>query len=240
MDHLVVGAGEMGRWFGATVGGELAFADLDPAAAREAADATGGRAVDLDDPGEFDLVTVAVPLPAAVEAIESHGPLARRAVADVTGRMVEPVAAMERAAPDREHLSLHPLFAASNAPGNVAVAAADGGEVTEDVRTALVAAGNGLVDVAPAEHDDAMCTVQGRAHAAILAFGLAAEEVPAGLETPVYEALAELLEQVTGGTPRVYADVQAAFGGAEEVADAAARIAAADREEFAALYEDAR
>jgi len=239
MDHLIVGAGEMGRWVGDAVGGTLAFADVAPGAARETAADVGGRGVDPAEPGEFDLVTVAVPLPAAVEAIEEHAPRARRAVADVTGTMADPVAAMRRVAPEREHLSMHPLFAADNAPGNVAIAA-DGGAVTGRVRTALTEAGNTLVGVDPEEHDEAMRTVQGRAHAAVLAFGLADDDVPPGLETPVYEALAELRDQVTRGSPRVYADIQAAFGGAEDVSDAADRIAAADREEFADLYEDAR
>ncbi|MFB6217567.1 MAG: prephenate dehydrogenase, partial [Halobacteriaceae archaeon] len=107
-------------------------------------------------------------------------------------------------------------------------------------RGALADRGNTLVEVTPEEHDEAMRTVQGRAHAAVLAFGLAAEEVPEGLETPVYEALSEVLAQVTGGTPRVYADIQAAFDGADDVAAAARRIAGADREAFADLYEDAR
>ena len=238
MDHLVVGAGEMGRWFAGVIGGDLAFADLDSTAASEAAAAFEGRVA--DDGDTFELVTVAVPLPAATAAVEEHAPRAREAVVDLTGRMADPLAAMADTVPDRERLSIHPLFAAENAPGNVAVAAENGGPTTDRVLDALRDAGNDLVEVAPAEHDRAMRTVQGRAHAAILAFGLAAEEVPAGLETPVYEALTDLLEQVTGGTPRVYADIQAAFGGADDVADAARRIAEADSETFADLYEDAR
>ncbi|MFB6217568.1 MAG: prephenate dehydrogenase/arogenate dehydrogenase family protein, partial [Halobacteriaceae archaeon] len=116
MEHLVVGAGEMGRWVAGVVGGDPAFADTDPDAAAAAASALGGR---VDDGGAADLVTVAVPLPAAVPVIEEYAPRAREAVADVTGTMVDPVAAMERVAPDRERLSMHPLFAPENAPGNV-------------------------------------------------------------------------------------------------------------------------
>mgnify|MGYP000710623552 CR=1 FL=1 len=48
-----------------------------------------------------------------------------------------------------------------------------------------------------------------------------------------------LADRVTDGTPRVYADIQAAFDGAEDVADAARRIADADFEEFHEVYEDA-
>lgn len=237
MEHLVVGAGDVGRWFADVVGGDLAFADVDRGAAAEAAASLGG---DVDDGGDVDLVTVAVPLPAAVDAIEEHAPRAREAVADVTGQMADPLAAMERTAPDRERLSLHPLFAPESAPGNVAVAADDAGPAVERVRTALVDRGNAIVEVTPAEHDAAMRSVQVRAHAAIVAFGLAVDDVPPELETPVYEGMMELLDRVTGGNPRVYADIQATFGGAEDVAEAARRVAEADREEFTELYENAR
>ncbi|MFW6436944.1 MAG: prephenate dehydrogenase, partial [Halococcoides sp.] len=89
------------------------------------------------------------------------------------------------------------------------------------------------------EHDRAMETVQASAHAAVLAFGLAAESVDERFHTPVSRALFEALEAVTGGEPRVYADIQATFPGAEQVADAAARIAAADRAAFEACYREA-
>jgi len=242
MDALVVGAGEMGRWVAGHLEGTVGFADTDPAlaaAAAEDARAKGwsAEAVPLDGEGA-DLVCVAVPMPVAVEALERHAPKAERAVVDVTGAMAAPLDAMARAAPERERLSLHPLFAADAAPGNVAVSG-PGGPVTDALRERLAAAGNDIVEVGPDEHDDAMRTVQGRAHAAVLAFALAAEDVPAGLETPVYEALAHLVDRVTGNTPRVYGDVQATFGGAEDVAAAAERLAAADAEEFEALYEDA-
>jgi prephenate dehydrogenase len=82
-----------------------------------------------------------------------------------------------------------------------------------------------------------METVQAAAHAAILAYGLAAEDVPEDFHTPVSEPLTELVGQVAGGTPSVYADIQAAFDGADRVADAAGELAAADRDQFLALYD---
>ncbi len=51
--------------------------------------------------------------------------------------------------------------------------------------------------------------------------------------------LDDLVDRVTNGSPHVYADIQATFEGAEAVADAAARIAEADREAFEALYREA-
>lgn len=243
MKLLVVGSGEMGRWFAATAIAELdadaAFADADPAVAEAAAAEVGGRAVSLTTDERFDAVCVAVPMSAASEALETHAERAERALVDVTGRMADPVDAMTDAAPDRERLSLHPLFSSANAPGNVAVVADEPGPVTDDILTALRAAGNRLVETTPEEHDGAMATVQSGTHAAVLAFALAAGDVPDGLTTPVYEDLRAVAEQVTGNEPQVYAEIQETFGGSDRVAAFADRLAEADAEEFAALYREA-
>lgn len=239
MDVLVVGAGTMGRWFARAVDAAVAFADADPAVAERAAAAVGGRAVPLDGDERFDAVCVAVPISAVADAVAAQAPRAERALLDVTGVMDPAVAAMREHAPDRERVSFHPLFAPENAPGNVAVVADAPGPATDAVRGALTERGNHLFETTPAEHDRAMETVQARAHAAVLAFGLAAEEVPEQFHTPVSGPLCELVEQVTGATPGVYAEIQAAFDGAEDVAEAARRIADADREAFEALYREA-
>jgi len=243
MNGLVVGAGEMGRWLVDVLDDadfEVAVADADPEVAAAAADATPDIcAVTVDGPEHFDLVCVAVPVPAAAETIAAAAPRADRALLDVTGTMAGPVAAMREHAPDRERASLHPLFAADAEPGNVAVVPDAAGPVTDAVREALAERGNHLFETTPGEHDRAMETVQARVHAAVLAYGLAAEDVPEEFHTPVSAELSELVERVTGGDARVYADIQAAFGGAEDVAEAARRVAEADRETFRRLYEDA-
>lgn len=244
MKLLVVGAGEMGRWFAEVVRAgiddpELAFADADSSVAEAAASQFDARAVVLSTDEQFDAVCVAVPISAASEAIEAHAPAAERAVVDVTGEMAEAVSVMRDAAPERERLSLHPLFSASNAPGNVAVVADEEGPITDRILNALAAAGNELVETTPQEHDGAMETVQTKTHAAVLAFALTSEDVPEGLTTPVFEDLRAVAEQVTGNTPEVYAEIQATFGGSEEIADAAAELAEADAEVFAELYREA-
>ncbi|QLC34580.1 prephenate dehydrogenase [Halarchaeum sp. CBA1220] len=246
MEVLVVGAGEMGRWFAAAVASDVAFADADPARAEAAADALDrrARAVPLDSSESFGVVCVAVPMRVATEAVAEHAGKAEQAVVDVTGSMRAPLDAMARVAPARERVSFHPLFAADAAPGTVAVSTAAGGPATDGVRRDLEAAGNDLVDVAPEEHDDAMRTVQGRTHAAILAFALAADaaetEVPDALATPVYDQLAALAARVLDGTPRVYADIQATFDGARDIAAAAERLAETDPEDYDDLFEDVR
>ncbi|QLH78752.1 prephenate dehydrogenase [Halosimplex rubrum] len=250
MNLLVVGAGEMGRWFARTVAAgtpdppTVAFTDTDPSAAREAAarlseDSTDARAVPSDADGPFDVVCFAVPIPSVESVVPAYADRADRALVDVSGVMGPAVDAMAAAGPDLERVSLHPLFAAARAPGNVAVVADAPGPVTDELRAALADAGNDTFETTAREHDRAMETVQARAHAAVLAFGLAAEPVPDEFGTPVSEALFDVLGTVTGNDPGVYADIQAAFDGADSVAAAASRVADADRETFEALYRDA-
>jgi prephenate dehydrogenase len=245
MDILVVGAGEMGRWFARTLAAHLedppsiAVADADPAVARAAAEALDGRAVALDTEERFDLVCLAVPIPATADAIETYAGNADGAICDLAGIMAEPVATMAECAPECERVSFHPLFAPANAPGNVPLVADQSGPITDRVREALTAAGNDCFETTPAEHDAAMETVQAQVHAAILAFGLAADPVPERFQTPISAGLFELLDGVAGGEARVYADIQAAFEGAADVAEAAERLAGADEETFERLYDQA-
>ena len=244
MNVLVVGAGAMGRWFADAVRAgpdevAVAFADPDDAAASAAADAVDGRTAPLDTDESFTAVCIAVPIPVAVEAIVTHADRAERALIDVTGVAAEPVAAMREHAPDRERLSLHPLFAPENEPGNVAAVVDAAGSTTDVVRDALTARGNDVFETTADEHDRAMETVQAKTHAAVLAFGLAADPVPEEFQTPISTALFDLLEQVTGGDARVYADIQDAFDGAEDVAAAAEELAATDADAFGALYDRA-
>ena len=239
MDVLVVGAGDVGRWFGDAVDATVAFADIDETAATEAAETIGGRAVPLEGDERFDAVCLAVPMGHVAAAIAEHAPRAREAVLDVSGVMGPALEAMAEHAPARERVSLHPLFAPERAPGSIAVVEDAPGPVSAALLEALEGRGNDLVETTAAEHDEAMESVQAAAHAAVLSFALAADPAPEGFETPIYEGLSDLVETVTGGTPRVYADIQETFEGVEAVADAAERLAAADADGFESLYREA-
>lgn len=245
MEILVVGAGAMGRWFGETLrsshpeSASVSFLDIDPENAQAAARAVGGSVVSPEPTGSFDLVCIAVPIPAATGAIETYGQYAAEAIVDVTGTMEGPVDAMAEHAPDCERASLHPLFAPANEPGNIPVVVDSRGPVIEAVLSALRARDNDVFETTVTSHDEAMETVQARTHAAILAFGLSASEVPPEFQTPISAALSDLTEQVTDGESRVYADIQSAFEGADDVADAARKVADADRETFEKLYREA-
>ncbi|WP_440991375.1 prephenate dehydrogenase [Haloarchaeobius baliensis] len=240
MRTLVVGAGSMGRWLADVLDGPVAFADTDPAAARQAAAAVDGTTAELDGTDTYDVVCLAVPMPAVAEAIAAQAGRAECAVVDVTGEMATPLAAMREHAPDRERLSLHPLFAPSSAPGRIAVVTDEPGPAVDWLKAALADAGNEVFDTTADEHDEAMETIQASAHAAVLAFGLTAETVDDRFHTPVSADLQALVDRVTDGDAHVYADIQSRFDGAEELATAADRIAGADREAFERLYERLR
>lgn len=244
METLVVGAGAVGRWFAECTPDDVAFADVDSAAAEAAAEEahrTQGRTarvVPLDTEESFGVVCIAVPLPETTAAIERYAPRAQTAVIDLTGQMVAPLRSMAAVAPARERASFHPLFAPRHAPGRVAAAQAAPGPATDRVTRWFEEAGNEIVTVEPDTHDEAMRTIQGRAHAAILAFGLAADPVPEKLTTPVYRDLHDLLGRIIDGESQVYADIQETFGGAGDVADAATEIQGMDRAGFATLFEE--
>lgn len=245
MEILVVGAGAMGRWLAGALLEDapepvgLAFVDADQNAAEAAATQVGGRALPTDTDEQFDAVCVAVPIPAVTDAIRDYADNAEAAIFDVSGTMAAPVEAMCEAAPDCERLSLHPLFAPANEPGNVPLVPDATGPVTDAVRAALDARGNDCFETTVTEHDEAMETVQARTHTAVLAYALTAAEVDDRFHTPISSGLDDLAQQVTDGDARVYADIQMAFDGAEDVAAAAQRIADADAAAFETLYDDA-
>jgi prephenate dehydrogenase len=247
MDLLVVGAGEIGRWIADTVSADespvdaaVAFADRDPDVARDAAASREATTVPVDGDTTHDAVCLAVPMSAVPAAVEAYAPRAERAVLDVSGEMTDAVAAMREHAPALERASLHPLFAPPRVPGNVACVVDEGGPVVEGIAAAIEAGGNDVFETTPAEHDRAMETVQAGAHAAVLAWRLASEDVREEFHTPVSAALDEVADTVTEGAPGVYAEIQRAFEGAGDVAAAAREIADADSGEFADLYEAAR
>ncbi|MFB6096090.1 MAG: prephenate dehydrogenase [Haloferacaceae archaeon] len=236
MRLLVVGAGAMGRWFARTVDADVAFADVDPGAAEDAAAALDGRAVPTDTDETFDAVCLAVPMSVVEAAIADHAPRADAALLDLSGVMRGPVAAMRERAPDRERASLHPLFAPENAPGNLPVVVDERGPTVDALLADLADAGNDVFETTAAEHDEAMETVQARAHTAVLAYALAAEDVREEFHTPISGELQGLVETVTDGTPQVYREIQETFEGADDVAAAARRLANAEGEGFDELY----
>jgi len=243
MELLVVGAGEIGRWIADTVEANVAFTDRDETVARDAAvtaAADKACAVPTDTTDTFDAVCLAVPMSAVADAVAEYADNASEAIIDVSGEMASPLDAMCEHCPDCQRASFHPLFAPPRVPGNVAVVVDEGGPVVDAICEDIERHGNDVFETTAVEHDDAMETVQAGAHAAIVAWRLAGEDLREEFHTPVSSALDDLADTVTEGSPAVYAEIQRAFEGADDVADAAREIADADPEEFEALYEQAR
>ncbi len=245
MKTLVVGAGAMGRWFASALledGPEatsVAFLDADEQVANDAAESVGTAAVSPEAASTYEVVCIAVPIPAASAVIGEYADHADEAIVDVTGTMEAPIEAMRESGPDCERASLHPLFAPANEPGNIPTVVDESGPMVEAILSALRARGNDVFETTPERHDEMMETVQARTHAAVLAFALSASDVPERYHTPISSELTDLAEQVTGGDGRVYADIQSAFEGASDIAEKAQQIADADRETFEQLYEEA-
>ena len=235
MNVLVVGAGAMGRWLAERLSTEhtVAVTDIDP---ERAADVAADLDVATDAGGRYDLVAFAVPMSAVETAAREHAGRAD-AVIDVTGEMRDTLTALRESFPDAARVSTHPLFAPVNEPGTIAVVEDMPDDRTNRILDALTDAGNELYRTSVAEHDEAMETVQAKAHAAVLAFALAAEDVPEPFHTPISEPLAELADAVTTGDSAVYAEIQGRFDGAAELAAAAERVGT-DAESVAALFEE--
>ncbi len=241
MRVLIVGAGEIGRWFAGVCEGWLSvtFTDVDERAAESAATATNAEHVLPEDITPVSVVCTAVPLRETPRVIARYAQYAETAMIDVSGSMREPLDAMGESTDSIERISIHPLFAPENAPGNVAIVSADEGPVGATLQQRLEARGNTTFETTPEAHDRAMETVQAKAHAALLAYALAADSVDERFHTPISAGLTDLVSTVLDGTPRVYADIQAQFPGAEEIAREADRIAHADPTTFESLYRQA-
>ena len=241
METLVVGAGEIGRWAGRTLAdrGSVAFADSDPGTAERAAESVDGRMVPLETDSSFDVVVIAVPIPAVAGAIRQHAPKATGGIVDLAGTMATPMETYAEYAVS-EYASFHPLFAPPRAPGRIAYVPGDAGATVGRVRSAFEAADNELFETTAADHDTAMESVQGAAHAAVVAYALAIDDVADAFETPVSRQLEAVARQVTGGDPRVYGDIKTEFDGPERIVEAAQQLAGADGDRFRELFLAAR
>lgn len=239
MNVLVVGAGQTGRWLGRRVDADVAFADADPVAAREAASALDARAIALDAGGTFDAVGFAVPMARLEQAIAEHANRAERAVFAVSKEMANPVRALGKHAPEQERVCLNPMFSPDDGPGTVAVVSDEPGPAIDAILEYLADAGNELVETTPQEHDDAMATVHAGAEAAILAYAIQAGDIPDHFRTAISDQLDELASAVLEGDPSRQAEIQTTFDGATRIARAATGLADGDRAEVANLYREA-
>jgi prephenate dehydrogenase len=165
-----------------------------------------------------DIVVLAVPERAALAAVPA---LARELrpgalLVDTLSVKTGIVAALAAHAADREAVSLNPLFAPALGFDGRAVAAVvvRDGPRARALLYAVARRGGRVAEVGADEHDRIAAVTQALTHAAVLAFGLALDELGVAVEdlgalaTPPHVTLLALLARIASGGPETYWDVQ--------------------------------
>lgn len=167
-----------------------------------------------------DIALLAVPEDVAIAAV---GPVARALspgalLADTVSVKSAVADAFATHASHLEALSLNPMFAPSLGLDGRAVAAVivHDGPLAQELLALLRARGGRVVEVSAREHDELTAVTQALTHAAVLAFGLALDELDVDvgalgeLAPPPHLTLLALLARIASGQPETYRDVQAA------------------------------
>jgi 4-amino-4-deoxyprephenate dehydrogenase len=204
-----------------------------------------------------DIVVLAVPERVALTAVP---PLARQLrpgglLVDTVSVKTGIVAALDAHAAHLEAVSLNPMFGPDLGFDGRAVAAVvvRDGPRAQALLKAVGQRGGLVVEVGADEHDRIAAVTQALTHAAVLAFGLALDELGVAVEelgavaTPPHLTLLALLARIASGGPETYWEVQtgnpharsartALSAGLATLADAADHGTGSD---FAALLERA-
>jgi prephenate dehydrogenase len=205
-----------------------------------------------------DVVVLAVPERVALAAVPTLGRQLRpgRLLADTLSVKTAIVAALAAHAAHLEAVSLNPMFAPALGFDGRAVAAVvvHDGPRARALLDAVGRRGGRVTEVGAEEHDRVAAVTQALTHAAVLAFGLALDELGVDIEelgalaTPPHVTLLALLARIASGEPETYRDVQAGnpharraraalAAGVATLADAADHGTGTD---FAAILEHAR
>ncbi|GAA3432641.1 chorismate mutase family protein [Kutzneria kofuensis] len=167
-----------------------------------------------------DLVVLAVPEPVALRALEPLAPLLRpgAVLADTLSVKSRFAARLGDLPATVEQVGLNPMFAPDlgMAGRPVAAVVTRGGPGVTAVLDMVRSWGGRVVPCNPEEHDTTTAATQALTHAAVLSFGLALTRLGVDAERlaatapPPHTTLLALLARITGGSPEVYLDVQAA------------------------------
>jgi prephenate dehydrogenase len=166
-----------------------------------------------------DVVVLAVPEHVALAAVPA---LARELrpgalLVDTLSVKTGIVSALAAHAVHLEAVSLNPMFAPALGFDGRAVAAVVVGEGprTRALLDAVGRRGGRVVELGADEHDRVAAVTQALTHAAVLAFGLALDELGVAVEdlgavaTPPHLTLLALLARIASGEPETYREVQA-------------------------------
>lgn len=208
---LILGFGAFGRLAARALAPYLPVAVCDPdAAAQGRAAALGLPLVPAARAGEFDIVLLAVPVPALAGALALIAPHLRagQIVADVCSVKEGPAALMRRALPEGvEILATHPMFGPQSMPGDLAggrvvlcpLRGAGWRRIAAFLRHVL---GLKVILTSPAEHDRHAALTQGLTH--LLARALDEFQPHPLIRTRSFDLLCAALDLVRGDAPEVY------------------------------------
>jgi 4-amino-4-deoxyprephenate dehydrogenase len=194
-----------------------------PGAAEGRAGFLRGDLTDLSDEvrAEFaraDAVLLAVPEQIALDSVKQVCALLGPGTLLVDTLSVKGplVAAVRAVAPDREMVSLNPMFAPSlGFEGRpVAAVVVHDGDRARQLLDLVGSWGGRVVQVSEHTHDRLAAATQALPHAAVLALGLALPELGidivelASIAPPPFTTMLALLARIASGSPEVYWDIQ--------------------------------
>jgi prephenate dehydrogenase len=166
-----------------------------------------------------DIVVLAVPERVALAAVPALAPQLRPGglLVDTLSVKTDIVAALAAHAAHLEVVSLNPMFAPDLGFAGRAVAAVvvRDGPRARALLDAIGRRGGRVAEVGADEHDRVAAVTQALTHAAVLAFGLALDELGVAVEdlgalaTPPHLTLLALLARIASGGPETYWHVQA-------------------------------
>jgi 4-amino-4-deoxyprephenate dehydrogenase len=172
-----------------------------------------------DEIGGADVVVLAVPEDVALAAVPALAPRLRPGalLVDTVSVKTRIVAALLVHAVDLEAVSINPMFAPDlgfEGRPTAAVVVRDGPRVRA-LLDAIGRRGGRVAEMCADEHDAMTAITQALTHAAVLAFGLALDDLGVIVEalddvaTPPHLTLLALLARISSGKPETYWSVQA-------------------------------
>lgn len=174
-----------------------------------------------------DVVVVSVPIGQTVDVIEAIGPFLCQEglLMDLTSLKTAPVEAMLKSSRS-EVIGCHPLFGPqirSICGRHIVLCPARGKHWLPWLRSILQAAGAGIVETTPEEHDRRMALIQGLNHLNSLSMGLVLSGSDVGLSdlapwsTAVFQEKLRIAEKVFRPNPRLYAEIMVLNPGMERI-----------------------
>lgn len=224
---IVGGTGQFGQWYArffSENGWQVTIAGRDPEKAKAVAEKLGVHSAAVEDAcRKADVIIVSVSLSASPEALEKAGKLAKPGAllcdfCSIKGGVAKTYAVLEKARPDLELLSVHPMHGprvstVMNRP--VAFVAVRAGERAKSLMKLFSDKGARSSTLDFEKHDSLMSFIQGMTHVSAIAGGLTMKCMGlsfgdvAPYSTPNNEIELAQIARVTLQNPQLYSEIQA-------------------------------